>query len=58
MIQRTYFGPRPQRFDDVEDAGVIDLIPVVVLVTPIVLVGVWPSLITDTFDVGIQAMLG
>jgi NADH-quinone oxidoreductase subunit M len=58
MVQRTFFGPRPERFDDVEDATMVDLIPVVALVIPIVIVGIWPAIITDTFAVGIKATLG
>ena len=36
----------------------VDLIPVVALVIPIVVVGIWPAIITDTFAVGIKATLG
>jgi len=58
MIQRAFFGPRPDRFNDVEDATMVDMIPVVGLAIPIVIVGFWPSVITDTFAVGIKATLG
>ena len=58
MVQRSFFGPMLPRFADVKDATAVDLIPVVGLIIPIVAIGIWPSLVTDSFRVGIEAMLG
>ena len=58
MVQRSFFGPMLPRFADVKDASAVDLIPVVGLIVPIVAIGIWPSLVTDSFRVGIAAMLG
>ena len=62
MVQRVFFGSRPpegglsmEQYNKLEDAHPVDMIPVIVLTVPIFLVGVWPSVITDVFDIGIQA---
>jgi NADH-quinone oxidoreductase subunit M len=64
MVQRTFFGARPANpglsdevYDNLEDANWVDMIPVIVLAAPIFIVGIWPSVVTDMFDIGIQAVL-
>jgi NADH-quinone oxidoreductase subunit M len=64
MVQRAFFGPAPSeggmpadQYDRLEDASMLDLVPVVALTVPIFVVGIWPSVLTDVFDTGIQAML-
>lgn len=62
MVQRTFFGPGPQQggmsnetYEKLTDANWVDMIAVVTLTVPIFLVGIWPSVITDTFKIGIEA---
>lgn len=57
MVQRSFFGPRHARFDDLDDASWVDMIPVAGLLVPIVVIGVWPALLTDVFKIGIEATL-
>ena len=57
MIQRTYFGKIPDRYEQLPDASFVDMIPVIGLIIPIVVIGLWPSILTDVFRVGIQAAL-
>ena len=64
MVQRVFFGERPatpglsdEVYDGLDDANWVDMVPVIVLAAPIFIVGIWPSLITDVFDTGIQAVL-
>jgi NADH-quinone oxidoreductase subunit M len=64
MVQRAFFGPGPQpggmsaeQYEKLDDAGWVDMVPVVALTVPIFLVGVWPSVITDTFRLGIEAAI-
>jgi hypothetical protein len=33
------------------------MVPVIALAAPIFIIGVWPSVITEVFDIGIQAVL-
>ena len=64
MVQRTFFGPGPQpggmsdeTYQELTDANWVDMVAVVVLTVPIFLVGIWPSVITDTFKLGIEAAI-
>lgn len=64
MVQRTFFGPGPQpggmseeTYEELTDANWVDMIAVVALTVPIFLVGIWPSVITDTFKLGIEAAI-
>ena len=57
MIQRTLFGPQKERFDNIKDATVVELIPIGTLVAAILVVGIYPALITDVFHNGIQPIV-
>jgi NADH-quinone oxidoreductase subunit M len=64
MVQRTFFGPGPasggmseEGYEHLMDANWVDMIAVVVLTVPIFVVGIWPSVITDTFKLGIEAAI-
>ncbi len=64
MVQRTFFGPGPaqggmsnETYEELTDANWVDMIAVVALTVPIFLVGIWPSVITDTFKLGIEAAI-
>ena len=47
----------PERFDEIEDASKLEMVPVVVLVAAILIVGVYPAFITDVFAVGVEQMM-
>lgn len=51
--QRTMFGPRIPRWDGLEDAKLVDLGAMAVLVIPIFVVGLYPAVVTDVFDAGL-----
>ena len=56
MIERVLFGAPRERFNQVTDAGVIEAIPLGLLVISIVVVGFYPAFITDVFDFGVEQM--
>ena len=57
MLQRTLFGPRPARWDDLTDASPAELVPVALLVISIVAVGVYPMWLTDVFRDGLEPIV-
>jgi NADH-quinone oxidoreductase subunit M len=64
MAQRVFFGERAAKpglsdevYDNLTDANWVDMIPVIALAAPIFIIGIWPSVVTDMFDIGIQAVL-
>jgi NADH-quinone oxidoreductase subunit M len=57
MLERAFFGTLNPRHDHVDDARGIELIPIYVTAAAIILVGLYPSLITTIFDNGIQNLV-
>ena len=55
--QRTLFGPRLERWDDLTDAKLVDIAAMGVLIVPIFVVGLYPRILTDVFDAGITPIL-
>ena len=54
MIERVMFGAQKERFAHVTDAGVIEAIPMGLLVISIAVVGFYPAFLTDVFDAGVS----
>ncbi len=57
MIQRSFFGPARERFAHIGDATLVEMIPVVALVVAIVVVGVYPRVLTDVLTTGVSEIL-
>ena len=57
MLQRTLFGPRPARWDNLRDAAPVEMVPVALLVISIVAVGVYPAWLTDVFRDGLEPIV-
>ena len=53
-VQRSFFGPANDRFAGISDATVMEMLPAVVLVIAIVGVGVYPSIVSDFFEAGVE----
>ena len=58
MIERVMFGKARERFDQITDAELIEIVPLGMLVISIVVIGLYPAFLTDVFDFGIRQMLG
>ena len=57
MIERVLFGASRERFAGITDAGVIEAIPLVLLVISIVVIGFYPAFLTDVFDAGVEPIV-
>jgi NADH-quinone oxidoreductase subunit M len=53
MLQRTMFGPQIPRFSNVRDATKMEMVPIAVLVAAVLVVGIYPAIITDFFTEGL-----
>ena len=53
-VQRSFFGPANSRFAGISDATPLEMLPAVVLVIVIVGVGVYPSVVSDFFEAGVE----
>ena len=58
MIERSFFGEVRERFADIADASLVEAVPLALLVITIIGVGVYPSLLTDLFRIGLEPMVG
>ena len=57
MLQRTMFGPQLSRFSDVRDATRMEMVPVLALVAAVLVVGIYPSVISDYFSEGLTGIV-
>jgi NADH-quinone oxidoreductase subunit M len=57
MIQRVLFGPSESKHAEVGDASLIEAVPIVILLASIVVVGVYPALVTDVFKAGLEPIV-
>ena len=57
MMERTFFGSRRERFADITDASLVEVVPLALMVICIIGVGVYPALLTDVFDTALDPMV-
>jgi NADH-quinone oxidoreductase subunit M len=54
MIQRTFYGPPQEKFDEVKDADGLEKVYMFAFVALIMLVGIYPAIMTDMMKIGIS----
>jgi NADH-quinone oxidoreductase subunit M len=57
MLQKTFFGPVKEEFKAVKDADGLEKFYMFVLVAAIMLVGIYPAILTDVFKLGISPIV-
>lgn len=57
VIQFTFFGPRKTEWDHLTDAKGVEMVPIVVLCGVLVLFGLFPSLLIDMINVGVDPLV-
>tara|TARA_Y100000590_G_scaffold106972_1_gene121696 strand:+ start:1446 stop:3008 length:1563 start_codon:yes stop_codon:yes gene_type:complete len=57
MIQRTFFGPSIERFNNVRDASTLEAVPLAILAISVLVIGLFPSIISDVFQLGISPII-
>jgi NADH-quinone oxidoreductase subunit M len=57
MLQRAFFGPVKAEFDAVKDADKLEKGYLFVLAAVIMLVGIYPAILTDVFNLGIAPIV-
>ena len=57
MIQRTMFGPPVDRFESIRDASATEMVPVLVLAAAVLVVGIYPAVISDVFASGLEPII-
>jgi NADH-quinone oxidoreductase subunit M len=54
MLQKVFYGPPQEKFDGVPDANNIEKISIFTFVFAILLVGIYPAILTDIIKMGIE----
>ena len=57
MLERSLFGPTRERFADLTDASLLEAVPLALLVISIIVVGIYPAILTEVFNAGIAPMV-
>lgn len=58
MIQRTFYGPPLEQYDGVKDADALERVYMFAFVALIMLVGIYPAILTDIIKLGISPIIG
>jgi NADH-quinone oxidoreductase subunit M len=58
MLQRVFYGPPLEHYDGTADADVLERVYMFALVAVIMLVGIYPAIITDIIKLGISPIAG
>ncbi|MBI68344.1 MAG: oxidoreductase [Chloroflexi bacterium] len=52
--QRIFFGPITEKWDSLKDATPVDIAAMAILILPIFVIGIYPAIITEVFESGIN----
>jgi NADH-quinone oxidoreductase subunit M len=58
MLQRTFYGPVLEQYDGVKDADILERVYMFAFVALIMLVGIYPAILTDIIKLGISPITG
>ena len=58
MLQRVFYGPVLEQFNGVADADVMEKVYMVTFIAVIMLVGIYPAILTDVIKLGVLPMVG
>ena len=58
MLQRTFYGPVLEQYNGVKDADNLERVYMFALVALIMLVGIYPAILTDIIQLGISSITG
>ena len=57
LVQRSLFGPPVERFAGVSDVTLVEMVPMAALVIAIMVVGIYPAVISDVFKSGLEPIV-
>jgi len=58
MLQRVFYGPPLEQYNGTADANVLERVYMFALIAVIMLVGIYPAILTDVFKLGISPIAG
>ncbi len=57
MLQRVFYGPPQEKFDGVSDADIVDKVCIFSFVVAIMLVGLYPAILTNVIRMGVEPLV-
>jgi NADH-quinone oxidoreductase subunit M len=58
MLQQIFYGPALEQYNGVKDADIIERVYMFALIAVIMLVGIYPAILTDVIKLGISPIVG
>ncbi|MFC2000965.1 NuoM family protein [Chloroflexota bacterium] len=58
MLQQAFYGPVKEEFNGVKDADTLEKVYMAAFIAVIMLVGIYPAILTDVFKLGISPITG
>jgi len=58
MLQRTFYGPEREKYDGVKDADNIERVYMFAFVALIIIIGIYPAILTDIIKIGVSPIAG
>jgi NADH-quinone oxidoreductase subunit M len=58
MLQRVFYGPVLEQYNGVHDADAVELLYMFIFVAVIMLVGIYPAVLTDVIKLGVSPIMG
>ena len=58
MLQRTFYGPVLEQYNGVKDADIMERVYMFAFVALILLVGIYPAIVTDVIKLGVSPIMG
>jgi len=58
MLQRVFYGEPLKKFDKVKDASILERVYMFAFVAVIMLVGIYPAILTDVIKMGVAPVMG
>jgi NADH-quinone oxidoreductase subunit M len=58
MLQRVFYGPPQNKFNKTKDADILERVYMFVFVAVIMLVGIYPAILTDIIKAGVMPVMG
>jgi NADH:ubiquinone oxidoreductase subunit 4 (subunit M) len=58
MLQRVFYGPVLEKFNGVADANAMEKWYAIVFIIVIMLVGIYPAILTDVIKIGVSPIIG
>jgi len=58
MLQQVFYGPALEQYNGVKDADIVERVYMFALIAVIMLVGIYPAILTDVIKLGISPIVG